>query len=1236
MPKLCAVAFLVSCALPWNATAQTVTLNGAAAVRSAEDFATKTFQDPWDMNEVTDVGGFATSADQPASGLSNVSFAGGLFTATNANGQPNFFLLESGNPFAARIGKIGTNYPIDASTYRLLAFRMTAPSPNTGQVIWYAGNMYQTSPNVLGYITASAGNGTYFVNLSTLPVRSGSAWSGTVGTLRFDLFGGSIGETLAFDWFRLVNIDASLCRQVTWTRGGQVDLYLDTDGTTNGNESLLVANVSNGSGTASAGCSAGATGHTFYAGALAPGSYQMLVRATGTNNAFDRSAASYMVNAIPTVSITAPSEEGSSSEFAPAILGNAWDMDSTADVDYYANVSGQTITTIGAESEAGPSLGSVRVLQATSLPASAGSVGDPWLGLLWMGTRGRINRIDPDKYRIFTVEFGVPNKARDIAQGSIARIVWRVAGEPLMTVSDDIIFNSRAGANVMNKIVVDMADRAALPIEPGSSTAGWVPGTSANPGLDVFRFDPHEYSPATAFFVRRAKLAALERLAPSATYQVTFVKSEPGATASVYYDSDRNPGNGRTLIGTTSGSAVTWTTPNPAGATSYYIYVELSDGQNTNGAYAKWPVVVDPNMQPRQSLTLDRSSLNFGVSYAGGPYITPPQVVWMSASGSGPTPCWEVDTALSPGAGQYLSITPASGTGAGSFTVSIAGAPPVGTMSGSLRVKSCTSAVGFENSPRILPFTINAGGGSGNPFGSFDTPVIGAVDVSGSVPVTGWALDDVAVSGVKIYRDAVPETEGGGLVFIGDAVLVSGARPDLEAAYPDLPLNYRGGWGYLLLSNMLPDRFARTPAGGNGQFTLHAFARDVEGHSVLVGSRTISLNNQGATRPFGAIDTPAQGEVVSGTINNFGWALTQAPKTIPANGSTIQVVVDGIGLGHPSALVSRSDIVSLFSGRGYNDIDHHIGVFSLNTTALSNGVHTIAWGVVDSAGNADGIGSRYFTVQNGPGLRAGLGGALRMEGSATIGVQADALTFQVDPRSLPESDAAVWVRRGLEESAGEERIDGSSRIIRLPELERLQLRLDDGAPIDAIYEGYSKVGARLERLPIGSTLDGGAFSWLPGLAFTGRYELLFTRTSSAGAEQLPVTVVYEPKHRAAVPSDIQVMIDAPVSGTVTLPFAVMGWALDRHATTGTGVDVVDVWAYPVVGGRYGSPLFLGSARYGDARPDVGAYFGMPFTWSAFGLEVAALPAGTYDVAVFARSAATQVFAPARLVRITVR
>src|SRR5207302_1266264 len=92
----------------------------------------------------------------------------------------------------------------------------------------------------------------------------------------------------------------------------------------------------------------------------------------------------------------------------------------------------------------------------------------------------------------------------------------------------------------------------------------------------------------------------------------------------------------------------------------------------------------------------------------------------------------------------------------------------------------------------------------------------------------------------------------GAPVFVGNAVFVRGARPDVAAAYPALPSKDRAGWGYLLLTNMLPNK-------GNGTYRLYAYADDRDGHSTLLGARTITCSNATATKPFGALDTPEQG-----------------------------------------------------------------------------------------------------------------------------------------------------------------------------------------------------------------------------------------------------------------------------------------------------------------------------------------------------------------------------------------
>ena len=106
-------------------------------------------------------------------------------------------------------------------------------------------------------------------------------------------------------------------------------------------------------------------------------------------------------------------------------------------------------------------------------------------------------------------------------------------------------------------------------------------------------------------------------------------------------------------------------------------------------------------------------------------------------------------------------------------------------------------------------------------------------------------------------------------VYIGDASRVPGARPDIAAKFPTAAQKDRAGWGYLLLSLFLPNL-------GNGTFTLYAYADDGDGHSTLLGTKTITCANCDFYTPFGAIDTPGQGEVVSGVVNNFGWVLARA------------------------------------------------------------------------------------------------------------------------------------------------------------------------------------------------------------------------------------------------------------------------------------------------------------------------------------------------------------------------
>jgi uncharacterized protein YkwD len=388
-------------------------------------------------------------------------------------------------------------------------------------------------------------------------------------------------------------------------------------------------------------------------------------------------------------------------------------------------------------------------------------------------------------------------------------------------------------------------------------------------------------------------------------------------------------------------NTVAWTLANVNGLRT--VTVEMRTGATTVSS-SDTITLAQTSCEP--NLALERATLAFG---GVGTIRTSAQSDRLSILGAGTVP-WTASSSHS-----FFAVTPTSGTGPATLTVSMKSGA-TSSASGTITVSSSAAC----NSPEetAVSYTQKAAGAGSAPFGNFDTPSHGTTGIQGSVAVTGWALDDVEVTKVEIYRDPVGGESGGahGLVFVGNATFVPGARPDVESAYPGYPLAYRGGWGYMLLTNMLPGQ-------GNGTFTLHAWAVDAEGHETLLGWKTITCANASATKPFGAIDTPAQGATVSGTAYvQFGWALTPQTASIPTNGSTITVYIDGVAVGHPVYNQYRTDIATLFPG--FANSGGAVGYLVINTTTLANGLHTIAWSVTDSLGRSEGIGSRYFWVFN--------------------------------------------------------------------------------------------------------------------------------------------------------------------------------------------------------------------------------------------------------------------------------
>jgi glucose/arabinose dehydrogenase len=464
------------------------------------------------------------------------------------------------------------------------------------------------------------------------------------------------------------------------------------------------------------------------------------------------------------------------------------------------------------------------------------------------------------------------------------------------------------------------------------------------------------------------------------------------------------------------------------------------------------------------SMSVDKPALNFGAVQTNNTFVsqTPAQTVRLTQSGVPGTVTWTIASNA-----PWLTVSPTSGTGPAVLTVAV---QRVAGLAATQTANLTFSFSGAGPAPATIPVLLRvypSASAVPQPTGAFDTPLDNATNLSGSIAVTGWAVDFVGVSRVRIWRDPVAPEAPGALVFIGDATLVEGARPDVATALPIFPMASRAGWGYLLLTNFLPNL-------GNGTFRLHAFAESLSGNSTPLGSKMITVDNANATAPFGAIDTPDQGALVSGTVINWGWVLARNPRRAdPPDGGAVQVLIDGNIMPFvPGGWASRSDITALFPAAQYPGVATAVGHAIFDSTTLTNGVHTIAWVVTDNLGAAAGIGSRYFTVANS-------GGSLTLPAVSTAAL--------LSPLSTSPS---VIGRRGFDPYGAYETFEpGPDGIvtIAIPEMGRIELWLGYGATAQALTsQGRAP-------LPIGSHFDpdNGRFTWNPGAGFVGAYDFTF-------------------------------------------------------------------------------------------------------------------------------------------------
>lgn len=348
-----------------------------------------------------------------------------------------------------------------------------------------------------------------------------------------------------------------------------------------------------------------------------------------------------------------------------------------------------------------------------------------------------------------------------------------------------------------------------------------------------------------------------------------------------------------------------------------------------------------------------------------------------------------------------------------------------------------------------------------------------------------------------------------------------------------------------------------------------------------------------------SLDAPASGSTLSTPFNVAGWALDRAAGA-GTGVDAVHVYATPTGgtqtfLGAATYGVSHSDVGKLYGSRFANS------GFWLTVSSLPPGTYEIAtYARSTVTGGFDTTRSETVTV-SGP----------LSNPTASIDVPADGATvaksFYIAGWAI---DAEAPSGTGVD----------AIHVYAFP---------TRGSPIFLGVGSYG--GARPDVGGVfGSRFTNSGYALAVNSSLSpGDYELaVYFRSTITGAFGSTVRTI-----TVREPGDPRMSLDTPSNGaSVSQPFLLAGWATDRDAPAGTGVDALHAWAFPADG----SPaIFLGTPEYGFARPDVGSIFGPQFTSCGFNLAVKSLSPGSYQIVVYARSTVTGSFSQFRVVTVSV-
>ncbi|MCB0322067.1 MAG: VCBS repeat-containing protein, partial [Bdellovibrionales bacterium] len=453
---------------------------------------------------------------------------------------------------------------------------------------------------------------------SQFAVRNGT-WANDLFTLRLDPSQGApAGSTLNFDWLRLVDPDSAPKVNVTWNSSGTslftvITVYVDNN--TRGRDGSVLARFVSGNnpGTLEVPTAILPEGdHYFYVCA------QDVGLNNGPTNCSGYSAR-LRILAKPRVTITAPSPT-SGFDYASSVVGDAWDMANVSDVaNLEGNCASQRRPEVfclptfrqfsnnsflpSSESERGGA-----VFSATAdLPLAGAAETDAQLH--FQVAQG--SPITPSQFRYLVYRM----KVDDTGFGGIddkLRRGW--VSRPVFWNTDVVADGGRVKAHIVYEgwktYVIDLWNPLNAEFVPGFADPTQYSSFSR---LLNFSIHPLETAQLTNFALDYALLVSENYPTDNAytiTYDISDADTSNGFSVEIYFDTDNEGFNGTRitrLTGQTSGShSFDWDTSALPEGQSYYVYLVVSDGDNTTRVYSDAPVRIGtfaPQPAPRLGQT---------------------------------------------------------------------------------------------------------------------------------------------------------------------------------------------------------------------------------------------------------------------------------------------------------------------------------------------------------------------------------------------------------------------------------------------------------------------------------------------------------------------------------------------------------------------------------------------------------------------------------------------------------